>query len=343
MNKMDGMCEPPAKSHFQQQVESFQRDYSAIEAQVANVIVGHQSAIDDVLTCLLAGGHALLEGVPGLGKTLLVRALAAALDVKFARIQFTPDLMPADITGTNIVVTDARGGKQFSFQAGPIFANLVLADEINRATPKTQSAVLEAMQEQTVSVSRTTHPLPSPFMVLATQNPLEMEGTYPLPEAQLDRFMLKIRVASPASGELVSILDRTTGPEAPQARAAVSGDRIRQMRETVLHVQAASAVNEHIAAIVLATHPDSENAPETTRKYVRYGSSPRGAQAMLLAAKVRALRAGRANAAYADVRASAPAALRHRLILSFEGQADGVDPDQIIREVLDCVKPPETT
>jgi MoxR-like ATPase len=320
-----------------QQIEGFQRDYDRIAGQIARVIVGHEQVIHEVLACLLAGGHALLEGVPGLGKTLIVRTLADALDLSFSRIQFTPDLMPADITGTNIVEADEAGSKAFRFQPGPIFANLVLADEINRATPKTQSAVLEAMQEQTVSVARTTHELPQPFLVLATQNPLEMEGTYPLPEAQLDRFLFKVRVASPDVAELVMILDRTTGAETPRAETAASARRIEEMRALVRCVPAATHVKEYVARIVRATQPDNGDGPEITRKYVRYGSSPRGAQAMLLGAKVLALRQGRANVAFADVERVAAPSLRHRLILSFEGQADGVDADEIIRQVLESV------
>jgi len=332
------MTSQPPESEFAPRIEAFQAEYSAITAELGKVIVGHADVVEEVMICLLAGGHALLEGVPGLGKTLLVRTLADALDIQFSRIQFTPDLMPADITGTNIVVSDERGGKQFEFQPGPIFANLVLADEINRATPKTQSAVLEAMAEQTVSVARTTHQLPSPFMVLATQNPLEMEGTYPLPEAQLDRFMLKILLASPPAGELVSILDRTTGSETPRARAVATGQGIVDMRQTVRQVEVASPVSRYIADLVLATSPTSDLAPETATRYVRYGASPRGAQSILLAAKVRALVQGRANVALSDVRKCAPAALRHRLILSFEGQADSVTTDDVIAEVLETVQ-----
>jgi len=227
------MAEKQVTDDFAKQIEAFQADFDKIAQQVGSVIVGHRQAIDEVLTCLLSGGHALLEGVPGIGKTLLVRTLAEALELSFSRIQFTPDLMPADITGTNIVVADAGGGKTFQFQPGPVFANLVLADEINRATPKTQSAVLEAMQEQTVSVSRTTHRLPQPFFVLATENPLEMEGTYPLPEAQLDRFMFKINITSPGREELVEILDRTTGADTPHPSTAANADRIEQMRQLV--------------------------------------------------------------------------------------------------------------
>jgi len=318
---------------FERQIDAFRRDCDAIVAQVASVIVGHQDVIDQTLTCLLAGGHALLEGVPGLGKTLLVRTLAAATDLTFSRIQFTPDLMPADITGTTVIEDDAQGRKHFRFQEGPVFAHLILADEINRATPKTQSAVLEAMQERTVTVARTTHALPQPFMVLATQNPLELEGTYPLPEAQLDRFMLKVLLRSPAAAELTDILTRTTADEPSPPKAVLTAERLLAMRQTVRAVEMASPVADYVSRIVLATHPP-EADDDRIRTAVRYGASPRGGQAMVLAAKVRALRQGRANVSYDDVAVAAPASLRHRLILSFEGQADGVDPDEIIAHVV---------
>jgi MoxR-like ATPase len=319
---------------LRRRIETFGRLYEAIAGQLAKVIVGHERAAGEVLTCILAGGHVLLEGVPGLGKTLLVRTLADVLDLGFSRIQFTPDLMPADITGTSIVDADEAGAKSFRFQPGPIFANLVLADEINRATPKTQSAVLEAMQEHTVSVARTTHRLPEPFFVLATQNPLEMEGTYPLPEAQLDRFMLKVIVGSPGVDELVGILDRTTGPDSPRATTVADAAGVLGMQELVRRIPAAQAVKNYVARIVRATHPEAELAPALARKYVRYGSSPRGAQAILLASKVRALRQGRPNVAFEDVRAVVAPALRHRLILSFEGQADGVVADDLLAEIV---------
>ncbi len=331
------MADQENTADFAAVVEAFQADYLQIVQAVGQVIVGHQQAIHEVLACLLSRGHALIEGVPGLGKTLLVRTLADVLDLSFSRIQFTPDLMPADITGTNIVVGDASGGKEFRFQSGPIFANLILADEINRATPKTQSALLEAMQAQTVSVARTTHKLPGPFFVLATQNPLEMEGTYPLPEAQLDRFMFKIKVASPPADELVTIMDRTTGADEPKAPRIADGRRIEQMRGVVRRIPVAAHVSDYIARVILATHPNSDLAPEATRKYIRYGASPRGAQAIVLAAKVLAIRDGRANVALDDIKAVAAAALRHRLILTFEGQADGVDPDEIVDQVLGFV------
>lgn len=330
-----------AGGEFGPQIEIFGRLYEEIAGQLAKVIVGHDQAANEVLTCIMAGGHALLEGVPGLGKTLLVRTLADVLDLSFSRIQFTPDLMPADITGTSIVEADQAGGKQFRFQQGPIFANLVLADEINRATPKTQSAVLEAMQEHTVSVARTTHRLSEPFFVLATQNPLEMEGTYPLPEAQLDRFLLKVVVRSPNVEQLVEILDRTTGAEAPQVKTVADAKALIGMQELVRRIPAAGAVKRYVASIVRATHPDAELAPASARKYVRYGSSPRGAQAILLSSKVRALRDGRANVAFEDIRAVVAPALRHRLILSFEGQADGVVADDLLAEIVQSLPPNE--
>jgi len=329
------MADTPTATDFDTLVGAFQRDYDRIVGEVGRVIVGLGEVIDQTMTCLLTGGHALLEGVPGLGKTLLVRTLAAALDLTFGRIQFTPDLMPADIIGTNIVETDPAGAKSFHFQRGPIFGHLVLADEINRATPKTQSAVLEAMQEQTVSVARVRHKLPSPFLVLATQNPLEMEGTYPLPEAQLDRFMFKIHVPGPALSDLVTILDRTTGSATPAAEKVIGADRVNEMIAVVRQVLVASHVKDYIGRVVLATHPDGADAPEAVRKFVRYGASPRAAQAIILGAKVLALRDGRANVAFEDVARVVHPSLRHRLIPSFEGQAEGIDPDEVIAAVVE--------
>ena len=321
-------------------VEEFQKNYQAIRSEVGKVIVGLDEVVEQVMACLLTGGHALLEGVPGIGKTMLVRTLAEVLDLKFSRIQFTPDLMPADITGTNIVVDDGRGGKEFRFQQGPIFGHLILADEINRATPKTQSAILEAMAEKSVSVAKTQHKLEEPFFVLATQNPLEMEGTYPLPEAQLDRFMFKILVTSPSLKEMTTILDRTTGAVAPTAGKVVDRSTLLAMRDLVREVPVAAHVKEYIGRVVLATHPGSEFEVESTRKYIRYGASPRAAQSIILAAKIGALRQSRYNVAFADIRRAALPALRHRLILNFEGEAEGVRSDTLIEQVLEAV--PET-
>jgi MoxR-like ATPase len=318
-------------------IETFRDTASRIEAEVGKVIVGQRQVVRNVLVVLVAGGHALLEGVPGLGKTMLVRTLAEALDLKFSRIQFTPDLMPADIIGTDILEEDEAGGRQFRFQHGPVFANLILADEINRATPKTQSALLEAMQEHTVTVANTSYRLPEPFFVLATQNPIEMEGTYPLPEAQLDRFLFKLDVTFPSSGELLEILARTTREREPHADVAADGQAITQMGFLARQVPIASHVSDYVVRLLLTTHPANDNAPPLVQRYVRYGASPRGAQAMILGAKIGALLDGRYNVSFADVRAIVPHALRHRLILSFEGQAEGVTTDQVIAELLEAV------
>jgi MoxR-like ATPase len=322
--------------NIESQVAEFKARYIAIEDEVGKVIVGHKEVVAQTILCLMIGGHALLEGVPGLGKTLLVRTLAQVLDLQFSRIQFTPDLMPADIVGTSIVSTDDAGNRQWVFQSGPIFGNLILADEINRATPKTQSALLEAMAEGSVSVAKKTHIMPQPFFVLATQNPLEMEGTYPLPEAQLDRFAFKIAVQSPELKDLLTILDRTTGVQVAKPARIVDGATIEDMKHLVRAVPVASHVKEYIGRLVLATHPDSEGAPEVSRKYIRFGASPRGAQSIMLAAKVLALRDGRYNVSFADVRACLSPALRHRLILNFEGQAEGVSMDVILKKIIDA-------
>jgi len=317
-------------------VADFQKHYRAIEAEVGKVIVGHQNVVGQTILCLMIGGHALLEGVPGLGKTLLVRTLAQVMDLHFSRIQFTPDLMPADIVGTSIVVTDERGQRNWQFQTGPIFGNLILADEINRATPKTQSALLEAMAEQSVTVAKKTHQMSQPFFVLATQNPLEMEGTYPLPEAQLDRFAFKVSVESPELQDLLTILDRTTGTKTPEPHKIIGAEQILVMKQLVRAVPVASHVKEYIGRLVLATHPTTASAPEITKKYIRFGSSPRGAQAIMLAAKVLALRDGRYNVSFEDVRSVLAPALRHRLIMNFEGQAEGLNPDSLIRKIIDA-------
>jgi MoxR-like ATPase len=312
----------------------FRSTAAAIEEQVGQVIVGQTEVVRAVLMCVIAGGHALLEGVPGLGKTMLIRTLADVLDLRFSRIQFTPDLMPADITGTDVLEESGDGRREFRFQPGPVFANLVLADEINRATPKTQSALLEAMQEHSVTVANRTYRLEEPFFVLATQNPLEMEGTYPLPEAQLDRFLFKIDVGFPSSEELVEILARTTGAVQPRASAVADGTQIVRMGMLARKVPVAAHVSEYVARLVVATHPDSDEAPDMVRRYVRYGSSPRGAQALILGAKINALLDGRYNVAFDDIRAVALPALRHRLLLNFEGQAEGIRTDDVIADLI---------
>ncbi len=329
------------ETDIQPRLDAFAETYAAIGREVGKAVVGHADVLEGVLVCLLTGGHAILEGVPGVGKTLLVRTLARVSDLEFRRIQFTPDLMPADITGTNVIVETEGGRREWEFRPGPVFANLVLADEINRATPKTQSALLEAMQERSVTVAGETRSLPEPFFVLATQNPLEMEGTYPLPEAQLDRFALKLRVAMPDVGELSQIVDRTTGAAPCEPDRVAPCERLSDMKALARAVPVASSVRHYASAVVLATHPDDAGAPETVRRFVRYGASPRGAQTLILGGKVRALADGRPNVAFEDVRALARPALRHRLILNFQGEAEGVDPDVIIDDVLAAVPEPE--
>jgi MoxR-like ATPase len=318
-------------------VPEFREAAAAIEAEVGRVIVGQAEVVRHVLICLIAGGHALLEGVPGLGKTMLIKTLSEVLELQFSRIQFTPDLMPADIVGTDIIEETGDGRRQFRFQPGPIFANLVLADEINRATPKTQSALLEAMQEHSVTVAKRTYRLDEPFFVLATQNPIEMEGTYPLPEAQLDRFLFKINVSFPSSGELVEILARTTGRHMPRPAKVVDGARVVAMGRLARHIPVPSHVSDFVARLVVASHPERESAPPLVKQFIRYGSSPRGAQALILGAKITALFAGRLNVAFEDVAVVAPAALRHRLLLNFEGQAEGVTTDDVVKELLKAV------
>ncbi len=316
------------------QTAAFRDQFSRAKNEIGRVIVGHGDIVDGVLLCLLAGGHALLEGVPGLGKTLLVRTLSQALDLSFSRIQFTPDLMPADITGTNILVEE-DGKRQFEFQAGPVFAQIVLADEINRATPKTQSAMLEAMQEKSVTVAGKIRRLHEPFFVLATQNPIEMEGTYPLPEAQMDRFLFKLQVPSPTLADLAVILDRTTGSETATVSTVLNGDDIRGMRALARSVPIAPHVRDYAASLVLASHPTSANAPAMVRQFVRFGSSPRGAQAIVLAAKIKAILAGRFNVAFEDINAVATPALRHRILLNFEGEAEGVDTANVVQKIIE--------
>ncbi|HVR83697.1 MAG TPA: MoxR family ATPase [Planctomycetota bacterium] len=322
-----------------EQVAEFQKDFRRIEAELGKVIVGHHEVIRSVLTALFAGGHCLLEGVPGLGKTLLVRTLGSILQLKFNRIQFTPDLMPADILGTNLVAQNAQGDRVFKFQAGPIFTQIALADEINRATPKTQSAMLEAMQEHAVTVSGQRYVLEEPFLVLATQNPLEMEGTYPLPEAQLDRFLFKIMVSFSSLDELRRILERTTDKQNIQIDRVIDGAKVLVHQALVRDVVAAPHVKDYVSRLVWATHPESELAPETVKKFVRYGASPRGAQSLVLAAKVAALIDGRFNAGFQDVKAAAHSALRHRILLNFEGEAEGIKIEKVIDEILAQVTP----
>src|SRR5207249_1897066 len=305
------------------QLDQFRADFLRLRREIAKVIVGQDDIVEGTLTALIAGGHVLLEGVPGLGKTLLVRTLADALHLKFQRIQFTPDLMPADLIGTNVVMETPEGRRKFEFQHGPVFANVLLADEINRATPKTQSALLEAMQEHSVTVAGETHQLPEPFFVMATQNPLEMEGTYPLPEAQLDRFFFKLLVKFPPMAEIETILDRTTEAVSPKAEPIFDGERILALAQLARQIPITAEIRRYGIALVMATHPDHELAAPMTKQYVRYGSSPRGAQAIILAAKLRAILDNRYHVAREDIRAVAPAALRHRLILNFEGQAEG--------------------
>jgi MoxR-like ATPase len=323
-----------------QQVEGFQSLFSAAKKEVAKVIVGYSDIIEGVIMSLLADGHVLLEGVPGLGKTRLVSTLADVVHLKFSRIQFTPDLMPADITGTNVVQESSTGEKLLQFQAGPIFANVVLADEVNRATPKTQSALLEAMEEHSVTVGKTTYKLDAPFFVLATQNPLEMEGTYPLPEAQLDRFFMKLKVDYPTADGLNVILSRTTQLEQPKVSRVLSGPQILEMRKTVRAVPIARPIQEYAIRIMMATHPNTALSHAMTSRYVRCGASPRASQAMVIGGKIRALLNNRVYVSCDDIRAVAPAALRHRVLLNFEGEAERVDTDSIINSILQTLPEP---
>jgi MoxR-like ATPase len=323
---------------MQQQTDEFRRAFGKVFREISKVIVGHNDIVRNVLTCLFVGGHALLEGVPGLGKTLLVRTLSQALDLAFNRVQFTPDLMPSDIIGTNIINESPEGRRVFSFQPGPIFAQIVLADEINRATPKTQSALLEAMQEHSVTVGGTVHRLQEPFFVMATQNPIEQEGTYPLPEAQLDRFFFKLVVQYSGRQEMATILDRTTRGEWPKAEKVMDGAEILKWQQLVREVLVAPPVQDYAIRLVLATHPQGEFAAADTNKFIRCGASPRGAQALVLAAKVRALLEGRYNVSFNDIREVYLPALRHRILLNFEAQAENVPSDTVLLQVLNEVK-----
>jgi MoxR-like ATPase len=320
---------------MQQQAEQFRNRYTSVKEQVGRVIVGHDDVVHGVLTSMFIGGHVLLEGVPGLGKTLLVRTLAEALNLHFNRIQFTPDLMPSDILGTNLINEDDQGRRKFEFQKGPIFTQICLADEINRATPKTQSAMLETMQEGTVTVAGVRYELEKPFFVMATQNPIEQEGTYPLPEAQLDRFLFKLVVGYSGREELATIIDRTTKGIVIKPEKVMDGAEIKQWQRLIRDVILASHVQDYIVRLVLATHPQGQYALPITNQYLRWGSSPRGAQTLALAAKVRALLEGRYNVSFEDVRRVYLPAMRHRVILNFEAQAEGIDTDHVLLEVLE--------
>jgi MoxR-like ATPase len=328
----------------EQRIDRARHCFSELKAEIARVIVGHEELIEQVFIALVCGGHCLLEGVPGLGKTLMVRSLGEILSLSFSRVQFTPDLMPADITGTNVLTDDPSGRKVFEFQAGPVFANIVLADEINRATPKTQSALLEAMQEQSVTVGGKAHRLESPFMVLATQNPLEMEGTYPLPEAQVDRFFFKLQLEYPSREELSRIADLTTAAPAGALREVLDGAAILEIRQWVREVPLAETVKDYAVRLILATHPrrDREdgkhNGAELARRFVLYGSSPRGLQSLILAAKARALLSGRPNVSFEDIRSMIAPSLRHRLILNLEADAEGINAEKILAEVVQQVE-----
>jgi MoxR-like ATPase len=323
---------------MQERADQFRKAYARIQNEVGKVIVGHTEIVHGVLTCLFVGGHALLEGVPGLGKTLLVRTLSQVLDLAFNRIQFTPDLMPADIIGTNIITEAPDGKRVFSFQPGPLFAQIVLADEINRATPKTQSALLEAMQEHSITVGGTIHRLKEPFFVMATQNPIEQEGTYPLPEAQLDRFFFKLLVNYSGRQEMATILDRTTKGEWPQPTQVMDGDEIRQWQQLIREVLVAPPVQDYAIRLVLATHPQGEFATADANKYIRCGASPRGAQALVLAGKVRALLEGRYNVSFEDIRRVYLPAMRHRMLLNFEAQAENIASDTVLAQILNEVQ-----
>ena len=318
----------------EQQIQSFRQTFAELRAEIGKVMVGHDHIVDGTLFAMLAGGHVLLEGVPGLGKTLLVRTLSQVLHLTFNRIQFTPDLMPADILGTNLVVETPGGGREFRFQHGPIFAHLLLADEINRATPKTQSELLEAMQEHSVTAGGEIRKLEEPFFVLATQNPIDQEGTYPLPEAQLDRFFFKLLVTYPSAAELTEVLNRTTENKKVDVRTVVTREQLIELQNLVRQVPVATHVKDYAVRLVLATHPRTETAAPITNQYLRFGSSPRGAQALLLGAKVRALTQGRFNASFEDIQAVVLPTLRHRCILNFEAEAEGITTDHVLAQIL---------
>ena len=325
----------------ERQIDNFQQQFRRVHAEIARVIVGNEDVIEGIVTCLLARGHGLIEGIPGTGKTKLIQTLADVLHLKFSRIQFTPDLMPGDIVGGDALREGERGEKVLQFQPGPVFANLILADEINRATPKTQSALLETMQENSVTVGKTTHVLEQPVCVLATQNPIELEGTYPLPEAQLDRFFYKLKMGFPSLNALHDILDRTTQQAAPKVDRVLAQGEILQMRETARSIPIARPVQDYAIRLTLATHPESEYAHDLVKKYVRYGSSPRGAQALVLGGKVHALMHNRVYVAGEDIRAAAFPALRHRMLLNYEGEAEQLDVDSIIAAIIRSLPEPQ--
>ncbi|MBW1708370.1 MAG: MoxR family ATPase [Deltaproteobacteria bacterium] len=320
-----------------EKADSVKKNFDLITDELSKVIVGQVPLIQNILVCLMCGGHALIEGVPGLGKTLIVKTLSQVLNLKYSRIQFTPDLMPADILGTNIVNQDEKGNRYFEFFKGPIFGQVILADEINRATPKTQSALLEAMQEQKITVFGTEYPLEPPFIVLATQNPLEMEGTYPLPEAQIDRFFFKLKINYPSPDQLEQIIEKTTEDYQPELNKVVEASSILEMIKLVKQVPIANHVKNYAVRLVMASHPDDHAAIEKTKKYVRFGASPRGVQTLVLAGKVRALFQGRYNASMEDIRAAVKPALRHRIILNLRGEAEGIDADDIIGDIINGV------
>jgi MoxR-like ATPase len=327
-------AKPRVAMNTPERIQQFRDAFQKLRDEIGKVIVGHADIVDGTLTALFGGGHVLLEGVPGLGKTLLVRTLSEVMNLSFSRIQFTPDLMPADILGTNLVVEDANGRRAFEFQKGPIFAHLLLADEINRATPKTQSAMLEAMQEKQVTAGGELRPLPKPFFVLATQNPIDQEGTYPLPEAQLDRFFFKLVVGYPGSADMTEILNRTTEGHHAEIHKVIDGEALTEFQQLVRQVPAATHVKDFAVRLVLATHPKTATAAPVTNQYLRFGSSPRGAQCLLLGSKVRALTEGRYNVSIDDILAVATPTLRHRLILNFEAEAEGITTDHVIATIL---------
>ncbi len=325
---------------IEQQLKDFRGDFDALRQEIGKVLVGQEDVVRHLLIVMVTGGHVLIEGIPGLGKTLLAETLGDVVQLTFQRIQFTPDLMPTDLLGTHVVMENAQGRRTFEFQKGPIFSHLVLADQINRGLPKTQSALLEAMEGGSVSVSNETFSLPQPFFVVATQNPMEMEGTFPLPEPELDRFFFKLIFTSPDSQQIEEILDRTTEGEPPVVRAVVDGSRLLEMRALAREVSIEATVRRWGISLVAATHPDNDKAPASVQRYVRYGASPRAAQAIVLAAKVQAITEGRQEVTRADIRSVVHAVLRHRMILNFEGQAESIDPDTLIEDILQAMGDP---